>query len=1349
MKYRRILPLSLPLIVSCPALNAAHLYYKSEVAANSWAGSFWSSVPGGPYTEAYVAGSDVVFEANGGTALALTGATTSFASVTANENVNVTASGTIGTGGTVAGIIVASGKNLNFGTQGFSTAAGTGLIKNGDGILTLAGGAYTGGFTLNAGTVAMAGVNGMGAGGALTINGGTIRSNSTNARDLTGKYTGGIAVGGDFTLGDATNNGLLTFSNNMAFGASTRTITANSTAVLGGVISGSAGVGLTKQGAGTLALSGSNAATFSGPVSVAAGTLAIRNAGGLGSGAVTLDGGTLQFDTTAGMNVNNAITTTTTSQINANNIAVTLSGPITISGNTTFRGQGGTANQFVLTNAGGITSANNSNLTFMVDSSLNHTVAGPVNIGSGSFTKSSTATVTLNGENAYTGATLVNGGTLTIAGTAGSILNTSSITAIGTTLNLNNTAGNKNRVTDTQAVNLTNGGNLGLIGNTVADTTETVGAINITSNGTLTVTSATDRITTLAASTINRNSAKATALVRGTGLDQSAATNVARITLADGGASFSMVGGTVLNNAAIADATKDVKIIPWMLGDSTVAGTGNGFATYDSTLGLRVLSAAQTTALVPAYVTAGSPENTSVSANLTLDNTAGITVNSLIFKTAAAALDSAAANPLTVNSGAIATSGNFAYSIGSGFSGVVLGNGDGYLTVPANAFTINSPVNVTGGGGLTKAGGGTLALTAPNTYSGKTTLNAGTLTFNTIDNVGGGASALGAPATVADGTIDALSGTLLYNGSGSTSDRVINLIAPLSTTAITLNHSGTGVLALGSITGTGSITKAGVGTIVLANPSSFTGNIQINGTASANTLRIEHAEALGEPASIKNVTITGSNRQFSILELANNITVDANKTIGAAGKSFMASGETTFGSPVFLRNGSGNNTWLGNILISNSGGAYSIESASGTLTLGDVGTSSVLRNDVAGSTRTIELRGGGDIVINSQFFNNGTALTGINKLGTGTLTMPRTDHTSTGGNNFAVGTTIVENMAPAGSPSSIGAGNTFNFGGTLRHVGSADSTSNRAFGLVGAAPRLESSGAGTLSLTSPTTVGLQTGGGTTVAAFPAGATVLTGIDVWSLFPGLTIAGTGITVGTKIVGINYDTREITIDTPTSAANAVHNVVTISGTGDLNRTLTLGGSNMGDNLLASPLANPSGTGKLSVEKADAGRWILAGNNTYTGNTLVSAGTLLVSGALGNSNTTVSNSAMIGGNGTIGGSLTLDAGANLLFSLTDTLTVNGASVSFGGFSITNLIGLNSSVANGTYSLIDGSADFGTFANVSNFGLANAFDLGGGKSAYFGPGSLNVIVIPEPRAALLGGLGLLALLRRRRASI
>jgi hypothetical protein len=71
--------------------------------------------------------------------------------------------------------------------------------------------------------------------------------------------------------------------------------------------------------------------------------------------------------------------------------------------------------------------------------------------------------------------------------------------------------------------------------------------------------------------------------------------------------------------------------------------------------------------------------------------------------------------------------------------------------------------------------------------------------------------------------------------------------------------------------------------------------------------------------------------------------------------------------------------------------------------------------------------------------------------------------------------------------------------------------------------------------------------------------------------------------------------------------------------------------------------------------------------------------------------------------------------------------------------------SVADGIYTLIDTTATDFSLARLENFGLANAYDIGGGCSAYFRRGSLQLVVIPEPAAALLGGLGLLALLRRR----
>ena len=51
-----------------------------------------------------------------------------------------------------------------------------------------------------------------------------------------------------------------------------------------------------------------------------------------------------------------------------------------------------------------------------------------------------------------------------------------------------------------------------------------------------------------------------------------------------------------------------------------------------------------------------------------------------------------------------------------------------------------------------------------------------------------------------------------------------------------------------------------------------------------------------------------------------------------------------------------------------------------------------------------------------------------------------------------------------------------------------------------------------------------------------------------------------------------------------------------------------------------------------------------------------------------------------------------------------------------------------------------------LQNVGPGNAFERGDGKLAFFQSGSLQVVVIPEPSAALLGGLGMLALLRRRR---
>jgi fibronectin-binding autotransporter adhesin len=519
--------------------------------------------------------------------------------------------------------------------------------------------------------------------------------------------------------------------------------------------------------------------------------------------------------------------------------------------------------------------------------------------------------------------------------------------------------------------------------------------------------------------------------------------------------------------------------------------------------------------------------------------------------------------------------------------------------------------------GLTKQGSGALALFGTNTYDGPTQIDAGGLIFGSKNAKTAAIATASALGSVGLGAHN--SNALYYSAAEIGSLFNTNSLSefdldPASGVLIDTTNAGASFTQNVALTAARALTKTGTGTLILPAANTFTGNVQINGIPNSNTLRIEHSEAMGPIATAKTITLTGDNRKFAILELANNITVNINKSINTSGKSFIAANESAFGSPVFLRNASGNNAWLGNLLITAAGGAYAIESAAGTLTLGDAGTPSVLRNDVLTSNRAFNFLGAGNVIVNSQFVDtDATTSTGINKYGTGTLTLSRTDNQGTLATpNFSVGTTVVENMTASGTPSSIGSGTAFNFGGTFRHAGASNSSSDRPFGLVGPTPTLESSGTGSLALTSTAPVTLINGTGTPIALFALGDTVITARDAQTLFPGMTIAATGIATGTKITAVNYDTREITVDTPTTANQLTHQNATITGTANLDRTFTLGGTNTGNNLIAPAIANPSGSGKLSLTKAGAGKWILTGGNTYTGNTTISGGTLALGAA-----------------------------------------------------------------------------------------------------------------------------------------
>ena len=234
------------------------------------------------------------------------------------------------------------------------------------------------------------------------------------------------------------------------------------------------------------------------------------------------------------------------------------------------------------------------------------------------------------------------------------------------------------------------------------------------------------------------------------------------------------------------------------------------------------------------------------------------------------------------------------------------------LTFDGAGNTAVSGVISTGTGTLTKNGAGntTLSGSSANTYSGTTTVNNGELDLNKTSGVN--ATGTGS-LTIGDST--GLAGTavvkLLVNNQISDSSAVtiaadgqFNVNGKTETIG-SLAGSGTVALGAGALTtggsnattsysgvisGTGSLTKAGTGTMTLSNVNTFTGAT----TVSAGTLALTVANALSASSDVtvaSGATLTagaGNSQEFHSLSGAGTVTLGtgADLAIDAASASF-------------------------------------------------------------------------------------------------------------------------------------------------------------------------------------------------------------------------------------------------------------------------------------------------------------------------------------------------------------------------------------------------------------------------------------------------------------------------------
>ncbi len=685
----------------------------------------------------------------------------------------------------------------------------TSVTKSGAGLLTIdAANTYTGGTTINAGTLQLSGAGTLGpvAARVAVSSGAVLDLNGTNQ---------------SITL--AAGNGVGTVANNSGSGTSFLTLTA--TVVTDAGLLTIADSTSTPGGKVAVVVANnmqipSNLNSYSGGTTVNAGAFFYLNFSsplGAGTGPITLPAGTGATATSSGLLVDggatyaNDITGAGYVHNNSNGVGTAvLTGTLNTSGTFNFRNAAASFN---------FAGSGNSTLTGIIGPVGAANAFGPnATVAGGSIIKSGTGTLTLSGANAYTGSTTINGGILRVNG-GGAIPNAGLVT-------LADASGVNFQVIGSETIGALAGGGA------------TGGAVSIDAGQTLTLSSGTQTYSGTISGDGTLTVSGANQTLNGA-LSHTGGVNVTGGTLTLGSSSNTYTGATVIGSARGIIVTANNGLGATGTGnETTITGTGGGlvsgvlglsggitYSAAEKVIGSGVGNTAALTGFTAAqrgFIQSVSGNNTFAGdielsgnglsrigtqdgASLTLTGAitqgAGITTANILFRAGGLAGDfvtlSNAGNSFGGDSQvftALATPGSYAgVRLGinnglptnltiSGFgttgtstaldlagfnqslNGLITGGSPMSIvnlnTGTPSTLTLNPTVDKTsgntpilGGGVLgvidvVKDGALTQTLTSVNTYTGTTTINAGTLLVGVGGSISGSTTTVNATGTL-------------------------------------------------------------------------------------------------------------------------------------------------------------------------------------------------------------------------------------------------------------------------------------------------------------------------------------------------------------------------------------------------------------------------------------------------------------------------------------------------------------------------------------------------------------------------------------------------------------------------